>query len=468
MLTDEELIQQIRLRLHDELEEMYPADRVIHVWEQVVPPTHSRATPAARAHGRFRNFRTTVGVLAAFAAAAIVVVAALALSGGVSKRATQSAAAQSSERPLLRILGVLRHPQTSADLPPALRRTLGRPGLNGTIGSPDLAGVRLAGVTPAGEQVFLVPFKPPTVASTSAYLSEVPASHRARARAALESSLPALDAQGDRLEIQLMYHGQDRGTSNAPIARDIKRGHAVTWSPSGYAGTTEVVLVVPDGVAKVSLLVPNHRSTGLATVTGKVHNNVVVLSVPSSPHPPTQRMIWYGPKGNLLQRFGDSTFNPSPPASSVRAPISIHIITATRYCYGVKSHVEVPCEHLIPSGDKVFRSGPGPHALVNISYKARLAATNDHSVYEYSYGRVSGPANCTLNTGGTSGTSMNRIHVGQIVTLQDDSFVCPGTWQGVITYQPNGGPGQDTLDFESPIRDGSVLVGRFTFVIRKP
>ena len=143
MLTDEELIQQIRLRLHDELEEMYPGDRVIHVWEQVVPPTPSRATPAARAHRRFPNFRTTVGVLAALAAAAIVVVAALALFGGASTPATQSAAAESSERPLVRILGVLRHPQTSADLPPALRRTLGRPGLNGAIGSPDLAGVRL-------------------------------------------------------------------------------------------------------------------------------------------------------------------------------------------------------------------------------------------------------------------------------------------------------------------------------------
>ena len=74
----------------------------------------------------------------------------------------------------------------------------------------------------------------------------------------------------------------------------------------------------------------------------------------------------------------------------------------------------------------------------------------------------------TLNTGGTSGTTMLPIRAGQRLTLQDTQEVCPGTYEGVISYQPNGGPGQDTLSWGSPISDGSVLVGRFRYVIRRP
>jgi hypothetical protein len=53
------------------------------------------------------------------------------------------------------------------------------------------------------------------------------------------------------------------------------------------------------------------------------------------------------------------------------------------------------------------------------------------------------------------------------VTIQDDQEVCPGTYTGLVTYQPNGGPGQDTLSSRFPIHDHSILVGRFRYVLQK-
>ncbi len=82
------------------------------------------------------------------------------------------------------------------------------------------------------------------------------------------------------------------------------------------------------------------------------------------------------------------------------------------------------------------------------------------------WSRVSG-RRCTVGGGGgVLGTSMLPIRVGQLVRFQDQESPCPGTYQGVITYQPDGGDGRDTLSWETPIQDGSVLVGRFRFTLR--
>jgi len=104
--------------------------------------------------------------------------------------------------------------------------------------------------------------------------------------------------------------------------------------------------------------------------------------------------------------------------------------------------------------------------LVDIAFTARLAATNVHTVYEWSVGQSSGPANCTVNTGGFAATTMTPIRAGQHVVLQTFEGPCRGTYTGVISYQPNGGPGRDTLLFDKPIHDGSTLVGRFSFIVR--
>ena len=61
---------------------------------------------------------------------------------------------------------------------------------------------------------------------------------------------------------------------------------------------------------------------------------------------------------------------------------------------------------------------------------------------------------------------MIPIRLGQLVRFQDQESPCRGTYKGVITYQPDGGDGRDTLSWDNPIHDGSVLVGRFRFTLR--
>ncbi len=157
-------------------------------------------------------------------------------------------------------------------------------------------------------------------------------------------------------------------------------------------------------------------------------------------------------------------------SAQAAATITVHKFTARRYCYKPLAFgsFEIPCDHRAPHGYKPASPSASPSiALVDISFTAPLAADNHHSVYEFSYARASGPANCTLNTGGTSATTMLPIRAGQRVTIQDSQEVCPGTYTGLVTYQPNGGPGRDTLNSTSPIRDHSILVGRFRYVLNK-
>ena len=236
MLTDEELIGQIRLRLHDELGEMYPADRVIHVWEEVENPAPLPASRRQRAHRRFPRMGTAAGVLAALAIVAVVVVAAFALLGGSSEPSSQSAASRSSEQALLRILGILRRPQTKADLPPELWRRLHLDSRRGRLGgTPDLAGVRLATVTPQGEEVFLVPMKPATTATVSAFVANLPAPARARVRANLERELRAQHGQ-DQLEIAVMYRPGVRPGLGGPGAQCCITAQDIEHGPAGFLG----------------------------------------------------------------------------------------------------------------------------------------------------------------------------------------------------------------------------------------
>jgi hypothetical protein len=129
--------------------------------------------------------------------------------------------------------------------------------------------------------------------------------------------------------------------------------------------------------------------------------------------------------------------------AQVAAPMAVRMFTAKRCCYKPLAFgsFEIPCDHGVPHGYKPASPGASPSmALVDISFTARLAADNHHSVYESSYGRASGPANCTLNTGVTSATTMLPIRAGQRVTIQDEQEVCPGTYTGLVTYQPTADP----------------------------
>jgi len=159
---------------------------------------------------------------------------------------------------------------------------------------------------------------------------------------------------------------------------------------------------------------------------------------------------------------------PQVTAAQLATTVTPSFTTATRFCYrpqkGVFLPNKVPCDHAIPPGYKVGMSGQRT-LLIHLSFVAPFAADNHRSVYEFSLGRASGPS-CPGSGGGVSATTMLPIRAGQHVVLQDNQQPCAGTYQGLITYQPNGGPGNDTLYWASAIHDHSTLVGRFTFVVR--
>lgn len=50
--------------------------------------------------------------------------------------------------------------------------------------------------------------------------------------------------------------------------------------------------------------------------------------------------------------------------------------------------------------------------------------------------------------------------------MLQDSPVCPGTYVGLIAYQPHGALGRDSLSWHEPVGDGSSVVGRFRYTIR--
>ena len=157
--------------------------------------------------------------------------------------------------------------------------------------------------------------------------------------------------------------------------------------------------------------------------------------------------------------------------AQVRSTVTPSFAITNRVCYrpkkGVNIPFDIPCQARIPTGYKVGYTQPT--LLIDMRFIARLAADNHHSVYEWSLGRVSGP-DCRAGGlgGGVAATTMTPIRAGQHVALQDNESPCPGTYKGVVTYQPDGAPGHDTLIWDAPIHDHSILVGRFSFVVPKP
>jgi hypothetical protein len=96
-------------------------------------------------------------------------------------------------------------------------------------------------------------------------------------------------------------------------AAEIKHGLAVETGPPSSATSETVTLIVPDGVANVTLRYPAGPASGYSrsispafSVTGSAIGDEVVLAVPRSGGPEDIsgiRMIWRGPDGRLLKRF---------------------------------------------------------------------------------------------------------------------------------------------------------------------
>lgn len=195
-------------------------------------------------------------------------------------------------RPLTRILGVLRRPQTAAD------RTV-ESTLDGMFRgqSPDLGLVRLAAVSPWGERVVL------GIAKSQSY-----------------------DALG-----LYVLSGAGFGGSSA-TATQIETGRAWTGEDTGGGPTSRprgirLTVVVPDGVAKVAfLLAPEQHFavasgwTGYAplhspTVTVPVHNNIAFVQVKQYCCGEFPAMRWYAPGGRLIKVTGSPTGSVQRPSA---------------------------------------------------------------------------------------------------------------------------------------------------------
>jgi hypothetical protein len=269
----------------------------------------------ARARGGAGALIATVGA----ATAIVVAVGTLILVGGHAR--PRSTVAGSSRQQLIDILGVLRRPQTKSDLDPQLFAMLkridqGAPGQLDLEGAPDLPLIRLATITPWGEKVFLVPIKPLTASQLRAALRQFPHAFRRR--------LPSFLLQRAHQETLGVYTinrgGPQYGGGGGLTAATIEAGHGSDGTQGAYPSTggggyTRMIIVVPDGVARVTLVLPRQGSRiGPGTplykhplrVTTDVHGNVAAFQINRQCCTGRIATTWYGTGGQVLKQLGNA------------------------------------------------------------------------------------------------------------------------------------------------------------------
>ena len=187
-------------------------------------------------------------------------------------------------RSLLSILGVLRRPATAAD---ELGRTLQGTGL-----------VR---------DVFVHYIRRTRVVGASSYYI-YPA---ILAGCGVQPSREGIMDLATHIDLGDGLIGGDGGGGST--AADIERGHAASTGPPGSATSSTVTMIVPDGVATVTLRFPAGRASGYSpkisppvTITTAVANNEVVVGVPRSAgggpiHQGTT--IWRAANGHVIRAF---------------------------------------------------------------------------------------------------------------------------------------------------------------------
>ncbi|MHB1571331.1 MAG: hypothetical protein ACYC0H_19300 [Solirubrobacteraceae bacterium] len=191
----------------------------------------------------------------------------------------------SAQKGLVGILAVLRRPQTNADRSAAASAQQFVAHIR--AGQPVSALIRLATVTPWGQQVVLIPIRP---------------------RDGTWPSGPAGSAHGLRLAT---FSG---GAGCCISAAGILRGQA--WTSAGSGSLNYVVLVVPDGVTRVTVAFGH-------PVTATVHNNIAAFKTPTAvENLGAYTMTWYSRTGAVLKRF--PSFLPTPAQQQAERPQRIH------------------------------------------------------------------------------------------------------------------------------------------------
>jgi hypothetical protein len=229
---------------------------------------------------------TVRGVIAMIAAVALLT---LALPGhqsanGAATRASASTGA--AVRSLTSSLGVLRRPQTTADRNPVLIRELRHDyheskyaALHvGLSGLPVVSLMRLAAVAPWGQRICVVPFLPPTAAQKRRLPSKWSGT-ATRTTVTRQIFAPS----GNRITY---FFGSGAAPAFIEGGRAIGNG---AYDTKAYNHPRQVIMVVPDGVAKVAQWYPtgsiaNHPkhpiTPGSKPVIAAVHDNIAAFIAP--------------------------------------------------------------------------------------------------------------------------------------------------------------------------------------------
>jgi hypothetical protein len=219
---------------------------------------------------------------------------------------------------------VLRRPQTAADRNAVLIHSLrGQDRKSFSLalqGSPVWSLIRLATVTPWGQRLYVVPFLPPTAAAKR----RLPRKYRTGGSQITTATTVTLQPYLISGNTITYFNG---GADPA----EIDGGRAVgdgAYDTNVYNHPRQVIMVVPDGVAKVALWYPtgsiaNHPrhpiTPGSQPVVATVHDNIAAFIAPRrferphhGPFSEAGQEIWYGPGGNVVKRI-DNANSCGPP-----------------------------------------------------------------------------------------------------------------------------------------------------------
>jgi hypothetical protein len=461
MLTEQQLSDRLRASLHRELAAIEPSnDFVERLQARALDERTERSTRSAQERRAWLpSLGGVVSMVGSLLVVALVAGALLSLGGS---RQPAGAGSSSGREQLVRILAVLRRPQTNADLS----------GLRGAdppplLGIPDRPLVRRATTTPWGQTVFFVPVKPPrldlrshpegrgTPPSTSTLV--LPKTEVLALRVE-----PIEQKRVDDLRGTLSLSGWQSGPSAAQILSG--QGPSLLEAPVPRVGQlpswSRLAVVVPDGVAKVAFGLPRQPwpngpsyASG-QTVTVAVRDNLAAFdvhryccgaeTVTGGSTPP---MIWYDAEGHVIKRIGNfSLVNrlvepPSPTPETALSRRAEHDPSTPNPVWIVP--------HVV-----------GPHASLSLEFQA-LLSNADYVI------RAVGPTgrNCTgANnlSGGSTGTRDNNVR-GQLFRTEltpplPGEVRCPGTYRISVSV---GGIG--THQFHQP----AAPFGSVTFTVRR-
>jgi hypothetical protein len=297
MVTDDELIAKIRAELDRELALVHPPEGVVgRAWDSARKRSRSRTPIHLRSlRQRGRSFVGAGVMVLSVLIVAVVAGGAVLLIRHHQPTSSQTLAAPrdpTSETAMLKILGVLRRPQTPTDHPPSLLKEFdtGIP-----IGSPIPGLERRATVTSSGAAIYLVPIDRPTPEQIRRFVSTLtPERLRPTSRRNMLSRV--------RSEPKFRGVAVVGGGSTSCTTTTIEAGNC--WQSSGGLGQNSVTVVVPDRVASVSITVHSNQTHQANTITTAVHGNVAWFqtSTPIENLAAETKMVWRTTSGDIIRR----------------------------------------------------------------------------------------------------------------------------------------------------------------------